>query len=111
MKRKETKPWGFKTSNTERWASESLAGVWGMSVCEDSLKASSGSRQTCWGLLLLPCSQIQSGSQEWVFMKHVSYGVKSALHPHLGPVTEVPEFVRKPLLSKLAARKADRHPG
>ena len=67
MKRKETKPWGFKTSNTERWASESLAGVWGMSVCEDSLKASSGSRQTCWGLLLLPCSQIQSGSQEWVF--------------------------------------------
>lgn len=58
---------GFKTSNTERWASESLAGVWGMSVCEDSLKESSGSRQTCWCLLLLPCSQIQSGSQEWFF--------------------------------------------
>ena len=44
-------------------------------------------------------------------LKHVIYGVKSALHPHLGPVTEVPEFVRKPLLSKLAARKADRHLG
>lgn len=39
-------------------------------------------------------------------LKHVSYGVKSALNPHLGPLTEVPEFVRKPLLSKLAARKA-----
>ena len=63
MKGKETKPWGFKTSNTERWALESLAGVWGMSVCEDSLKESSGSRQTCWGLLLLPCGQIQ----EWFF--------------------------------------------
>lgn len=58
---------GFKTSNTERWASESLAGVWGMSVCEDSLKESSRSRQTCWGLLLLPGGQIQSGSQEWFF--------------------------------------------
>ena len=39
-------------------------------------------------------------------LKHVSYGVKSALNPHLGPLAEVPEFVRKPLLSKLAARIA-----
>ena len=44
-------------------------------------------------------------------LKHVSYGVKSALNPHLGPLTEVPEVVRKPLLSKLAPRKADRHLG
>lgn len=44
-------------------------------------------------------------------LKHVSYGVKSAVNPHLGPLTEVPEFVRKLLWSKLAAMRADGHLG